>query len=215
MLYGSELNKEQHLDLARIKRLTSREGMEVARFTNRNDFEFKRTGKITITGNNKPVIGHVDLAIKRRLVLWHFMHEVPNPDGALKDKLTPEYPGILWKLIVGASEVLATIAAGGTLWDLVPQAVRQSSADYLVEEDAVARWLGERCDTGVSYRVGVTEAHADYDAWCCGEEHLPVSVRKFGGEVKRAAGVMGVPIEVRHTSAGNVLTGIKLKPNKL
>jgi putative DNA primase/helicase len=211
LIFGSELNKDARWDAARLKRLASKEGKMTGRFMHKNHFDFPLTGKLTITANHKPVIEHVDSALERRLVLWPFPFQLEKAamDASLKDRLVPEYPGILWKLIVGANEALGTIAGGGSLWNLVPQTVVEASREYLVEEDHTALWLKERCVKGGS--VGATEAHKDYETWCNVEGHIPISVRKISAEAKRAAGLAGMLIEVRHTETGSVWQGVSLK----
>jgi putative DNA primase/helicase len=215
MVLGSEVDEHARWNLSRLKELSSKEGTLTGRFMRKDFFGFAPTHKLTIAGNHKPQIGSVDRALARRLVLVPFLHEPKTPDQSLKDRLVPEYPGILWKLIVGAGQALAAVSPGGVgLPGLVPQSVVHASSAYLVGQDEVALWMSERCDV-VGGGVGVlcSEAHGDYETWCAAEGRTArVALRRFGDEVKRAAGIAGMPIDVQHRMKGSMLIGVVLKP---
>ena len=214
MVIGSEVEDQAHWNLARLKELTGNEGTLSARHMRRDYFEFRPTHKLTLVGNHKPAIGHVDRAIARRLLLIPFEHEPKVVDPALKQHLVPEYPGILWKLIEGAGQVLTVLGAGKDLWSLVPQSVVLASREYLVDEDNVALWLKERCETaGGVQGVLTSEAFQDHEAWCAAESRpLSVGPRKFNEAVVRAAGIAGMRITKVHREKGRMLMGIRLKP---
>jgi putative DNA primase/helicase len=206
MAIGSEISDGARWNLRRLKELTGHEGNLHGRFMRRDFFEFKPTHKLTLVGNHKP-------AIARRLLMLPFEHMPKKMDPSLKDRLVPEYPGILWKLIEGCGEVLAALADGGAgFGSLIPQAVVKASREYFVEEDNVALWMSEQCEAGTGYSMMSNEAHTNYEAWCGDEGLPPVSQRMFKDAAVRAAEIAGMSITCRRTKKGVVLVGARLKP---
>jgi putative DNA primase/helicase len=105
-------------------------------------FEFTVTFKIMISGNHKPSLSGVNEAIRRRFHLIPFSVTIPpaERDLHLFDKLKPEWPGILKWMIEGCFE-----------WQEIglapPKAVTAATEAYLSEEDALALWIEECCET--------------------------------------------------------------------
>jgi len=68
-----------------------------------------------------------------------------------------------------------------------PQAVIQATDEYLAGEDALARWITERCVAGVDNEMGTTEAFNDFRDWCKDNNEAKGkewSQRKFTAEMK-------------------------------
>jgi phage/plasmid-associated DNA primase len=68
-----------------------------------------------------------------------------------------------------------------------PPAVVRATEDYLSGEDALGRWIEERCVAGDGREMGTSEAFDDFREWCR-EENEPKgrdwSQRKFSSEMK-------------------------------
>ena len=124
---------------SRIKMLTGGDRVS-ARFMRQDFFEYLPQFKLLISGNHKPGLRSVDEAIRRRLNLVPFNITIPDAqrDTKLFDKLRVEWPGILAKMVVGCVE-----------WQRIglapPAIVRDATAAYLENEDAVAAWIDDCC----------------------------------------------------------------------
>jgi len=145
---------------AKIKSLTGGD-KTAARFMRCDFFEFLPEFKLVIAGNHKPGLRSVDEAIRRRLHLVPFTVTIPQDerDPRLGEKLRAEYPGILAWAIQGCLD-----------WQQdglnPPAMVRNATADYLAAEDAIGRWLEDRCITdGPCWTAGAA-LFSDYQAWC-------------------------------------------------
>ena len=94
-------------------------------------------------------------------------------DETLPEKLKKEWPGILEWAIEGAVE-----------WGMIglqpPEAVREATKEYLATEDALAQWIGDRCNTGPDFKCSTSELFASWRAWC-------ESTGEFVGSMKRFA----------------------------
>ena len=188
MVTASEIADNAAFNLARLKEHSGNESKLPARFMNKDMFEFDPTHKLTLVGNHKPRLAHVDDAIRRRLKLVPFLHKPAALDPTLKDRLVVEYPGILRKLIEGCREVHQALQRGpGGLEALVPAAVTAASSDYFTEEDVIASWLRERCVFDPAGQVGVGEAYVDHQTWAAAEGRAPFArQRKFSAAVMQA-----------------------------
>jgi putative DNA primase/helicase len=145
---------------AKVKTLTGGDKI-AARFMRCDFFEFLPEFKLVIAGNHKPGLRSVDEAIRRRLHLVPFTVTIPQDerDPRLGEKLRAEYPGILSWAIQGCLD-----------WQQdglnPPAKVRRATADYLAAEDAIGRWLEDRCITdGPCWTAGAV-LFSDYQAWC-------------------------------------------------
>ena len=79
-------------------------------------------------------------------------------DPDLADKLRSEWPGILQWAIDGCLEWQEHGLAP-------PQAVRQATEEYLAAEDAVARWIEDRCITIPTCQALSRALYADWRDW--------------------------------------------------
>jgi len=157
---------------AKIKALTGGDKI-AARFMRQDFFEFTPQFKLIIAGNHRPALRNVDEAIRRRLHLIPFTVTIPpdERDGTLPERLRAEWPGILAWMIRGA---VAWASAGLR----PPQVVRDATDKYLAAEDALERWLEERCDLDPQCTATSSDLYADWKRWC--EE-----TGEFSGSLKR------------------------------
>jgi putative DNA primase/helicase len=94
-----------------------------------------------VAGNHKPAIRNIDEAMKRRLHLIPFTITVPpeRRDKHLQQKLLAERDGILAWAVQGCLDW----QRDGRLDP--PQRVVDATEEYFEAEDALGRWLDERC----------------------------------------------------------------------
>lgn len=102
LVIASETESNQHLRIAFVKSATGDATLK-ARFMRQDFFEFRRTHKLILVTNNRPIVDESSNAVWRRLRLIPFSNVVPEDrqDKALPRKLQREASGILNTLIRG------------------------------------------------------------------------------------------------------------------
>jgi putative DNA primase/helicase len=145
---------------SKIKSLTGGDPV-AARFMRQDYFEYVPQFKLIVAGNHKPGLRSVDEAIRRRLHLIPFTITIREKerDPNLAEKLKEEYPGILKWAIEGC-----------LIWQQEglnpPAVVLDATSQYLAAEDAMGRWLEDRCTLGPSYWTSGAALFADWQHWC-------------------------------------------------
>ena len=141
----------------KIKALTGGDPI-TARFMRQDFFTYTPTFKLVIAGNHRPALRGVDEAIRRRFHLIPFTVTIAKPDRDLPDKLRAEWPGILAWMIEGC---LAWQRQGLN----PPAAVRDATAAYLSDEDALAKWIEDCCVTGRQHWCASTLLWTSWQGW--------------------------------------------------
>lgn len=155
-----ETDEGTHWAEAKIKSLTGGDKI-AARFMRCDFFEFCPEFKLLIAGNHKPSLQSVDEAIRRRFHLVPFGITIPEAerDLLLDEKLQAEFPGVLSWAVQGCLD-----------WQTQglnpPSAVRDATASYLAAEDAIGRWLDERCLVNISGWASSAVLFIDWKRWC-------------------------------------------------
>jgi putative DNA primase/helicase len=145
---------------AKIKNLTGGDRI-TARFMRQDFFEYVPQFKLVVAGNHKPGLRTVDEAIRRRLHLIPFTVTIGEQerDPNLAEKLKAEYPGILQWAITGC-----------LMWQKeglnAPAVVRDATTAYLASEDAIARWIEDRCLISPKYWSSSSALYGDFKDWC-------------------------------------------------
>ena len=158
---------------SKIKTITGGDKVS-ARFMRQDFFEFFPQFKLLIAGNHKPSIRNVDEAMKRRLHMIPFTVTIPpeKRDARLTEKLLLERDGILaWAL------------EGCLLWQRAglrrPQSVLDATDEYFEAEDALGRWIQERCLTEKNAKALTFELFADWKQWAESNGEFLGSMRRF------------------------------------
>jgi putative DNA primase/helicase len=159
---------------SRIKTLTGGDPVS-ARFMRQDFFEFIPQFKLFIAGNHKPGLRSVDEAIRRRFHLVPFAVTVPpaERDPDLTEKLKAEWPAILQWAIEGCLDWQGT---GGLP---KPAAVAEATAKYLEDEDALAAWLDEKCETDKRAWEQSSTLFASWSAWADAAGENAGNMRRF------------------------------------
>ena len=144
---------------SKLKALTGGDKI-TARFMRQDFFEFIPQFKLLIVGNHKPSIRNVDEAMRRRLHMIPFTVTIPpaKRDRRLPDRLLAERDGILAWALRGCLEWQETGLRP-------PEAVMAATEDYFEAEDALGRWIEERCETGPSHWTGFTLTPERIEFW--------------------------------------------------
>ncbi len=179
LVVASETEAAHRWAESRIKALTGGEPVR-ARFMRCDEFEYIPQFKLMIQGNHKPALRSVDEAIRRRVHMVPFLVTIPREerDSKLAEKLRGEWPAILQWAINGC---IAWQQAGLN----PPQAVRDATAEYLANEDAIGRWLDERCI--VSPQVAGAKSsilYADFKTWAEATGEYAGSQKRFSQDLK-------------------------------
>ena len=145
---------------SKVKNLTGGDKIS-ARFMRQDFFEFFPQFKLFVAGNHKPAIRNIDEAMKRRLHLIPFTITVPpeRRDKHLQQKLLAERDGILAWAIQGC----LNWQRHGRLDP--PQRVVEATEEYFEAEDALGRWLDERCVREPNAKSLTAELFNDWKQW--------------------------------------------------
>ncbi|MBL0422486.1 hypothetical protein JI739_19215 [Ramlibacter sp. AW1] len=163
---------------SKVKNLTGGDKIS-ARFMRQDFFEFFPQFKLVVAGNHKPAIRNIDEAMKRRLHLIPFTITVPpeRRDKHLQQKLLAERNGILAWAVQGCLE-----------WQRLgrldpPQQVVEATEEYFEAEDALGRWIDERCLREPNAKALTAELFTDWKQWAD-------SAGEFIGSQKRFADLL-------------------------
>ena len=145
---------------SKVKHLTGGDKIS-ARFMRQDFFEFFPQFKLFVAGNHKPAIRNIDEAMKRRLHLIPFTITVPpeRRDKHLQQKLLAERDGILAWAVQGCLDW----QRHGRLDP--PQRVVEATEEYFEAEDALGRWLDERCVREPNAKSLTAELFNDWKQW--------------------------------------------------
>ncbi len=184
---------------SKLKALTGGDKI-TARFMRQDFFEFTPQFKLLIVGNHKPSIRNVDEAMKRRLHMVPFTVTIPAPkrDKRLPDRLLAERDGILAWALQGCLEWQRTGLRP-------PAAVMAATEDYFEAEDAIGRWIDERCVKGPQHSEGSTPLYTSWKSWA-------EANGEYAGSMKRFSETLGNRgFQKRNTAQARGFRGIGLK----
>jgi putative DNA primase/helicase len=160
LVVAQETEKGRRWDEIKIKSMTGGDKM-TARFMRCDFFDFIPKFKLWIVGNHKPVLGNVDEAMRRRLLLVPFTVQIPpeERDPDLPKKLKAEWPAILRWAVDGALE-----------WQQIglapPKIVTEATDEYFDDQDLVKQWIEDRLDDGGPFAfTPVNQLFASWKNW--------------------------------------------------
>src|ERR1035438_9614509 len=190
---------------AKIKSLTGGDRI-TARFMRQDFFEYVPQFKLIVAGNHKPGLRNVDEAIRRRLHLIPFTVTIAEQerDPDLAEKLKTEYPGVLQWAIEGCL---------GWQRDGLksPDIVRSATSDYLAAEDAIGRWIEDRCLVGDGYWTAGAALFADWQQWSDRTGERPGTQKRFTQGLQ----ARGIQSERSGAAGARGFVGIALRDNVL
>lgn len=154
-----ETEQGRRLNESKVKAITGGDKIS-ARFMHKDFFEYTPQFKPVIVGNHKPAIRNIDEAMRRRLHMIPFTVTIPpeRRDPRLTEKVLAERDGIL-----------AWAVAGCLAWQRSglqpPACVQAATAEYFEAEDALGRWLDERCVRAANAKSLTAELFTDWKQW--------------------------------------------------
>jgi putative DNA primase/helicase len=170
---ATETEQGRRWNESKIKEITGGDRVS-ARFMRQDFFTYLPQFKLVIAGNHKPAIRNIDEAMRRRLHLIPFTITVPpeKRDKQLQAKLLTERNGIFaW----GVEGCLAWQREGL----MPPQCVLDATDEYFEAEDALGRWLEERCVRHANAKSLTAELFNDWKQWAEAAGEFMGSQRRF------------------------------------
>ena len=168
-----ETEQGRRLNESKVKAITGGDKIS-ARFMRQDFFEYTPQFKPVIVGNHKPAIRNIDEAMKRRMHMIPFTVTIPpeRRDGRLTEKLLAERDGIL-----------AWAVTGCLSWQREglkpPASVVSATEEYFEAEDALGRWLEERCVREPNAKSLTAELFTDWKQWAETSGEFIGSQRRF------------------------------------
>jgi putative DNA primase/helicase len=178
---GTETERSRGWSEARLKDLTGGDPIE-ARKMRQDWFEFMPTHKLMFSGNYRPSLRSVGVAMRSRVNLIPFTVIIPKTDQLdLDEQLKAEAPRILYKMIEGCRE-----------WQREglkpPEKVTQATDDYMDAEDSLALWFDECVTPGNENDGAFTEEiYPSYRTWMQNAGETPMIEKSFVAELEARA----------------------------
>lgn len=153
-----EMPENKRINESLVKTITGGDRI-IARELYKSAYEFIPTHKLWITGNHKPRVTGTDEGIWRRLRIVPFIIKI-------KDTQQISFNELIHLITVNLSAILTWAVEGSIVWNLNGlgscSAVESATSDYRQEEDAVARFIADRC---ILHPAASIHKQALYLAW--------------------------------------------------
>jgi putative DNA primase/helicase len=168
-----ETDEGKRMAEALMKQLTGGDNLK-ARRMRQDFFEITPTWKIFLAANHKPMIRGTDFAVWRRIRLIPFTVTIAeqDKDKNLTAKLRSELPGILAWAVRGCLEWQKHGLAD-------PEEVRQATAEYQREQDALGAFIAECCVAAEFAKVRSSALFKAYQEWSGDRIITPQTFRKL------------------------------------
>lgn len=174
-----ETGEGQRLHEALVKSATGGEKLTTRQLYG-EFFEFTPAFKIWLATNHKPAIRGTDEGIWRRLRLIPFQVTIPESE---RDK------GLPFRLLREASGILNWAIQGCLEWQRdglsPPESVRAATHSYRLEQDALGRFLSERCVFAKHLRTPAQKLWSAWESWCREEGENVNTQNWFGRQLNR------------------------------
>ena len=171
LVTASETQEGRRWDEAKLKAITGGDRI-TARQMRQDFFTFTPAFKLFMAGNYRPAIRSVDEAMRRRLHIVPFMHRIAKPDKHLLSKLRGELGGIMKWAVQGCLDWQRDGLAP-------PKSVERATDDYFETEDAIGRWLADRCNLDPNTATTTRILFRDWKIWATETSEYVGSERRF------------------------------------
>ena len=198
LVTATETERGRHWAESRLKLLTGGDPI-TAHFMHKDDFEYLPQLKLFFSGNHKPGLRSVGVAMRRRINMIHFAVKIPDgeKDPRLADKLKAERPGVLQWMIDGC---LAWQKRGLD----PPQAVTKATDDYFRDQDSQSVWIDECCERDENAWTRTTALFSSWKTWAEKAGVRSGDIKSFG-EALEAEGFVW-----SHRKTGNGYEGLRI-----
>lgn len=190
LAYANEVPSGRYFNEALLKAVSG-DNRITARFMRGDFFDFRRTFKLFLIGNDLPQIRATDVAMKRRLRIMPFNADFSGrEDATLPERLRSEAGAILRWLLDGHRMWIEA----GRRFD--PSAAVAAMSDaYFTAQSTPDLWLTECAEIvpedgrSVSAWPRSRDAYQNYRIWKSGRGEEPVSETRFGMWLRGKAGI--------------------------
>jgi putative DNA primase/helicase len=160
LVTATETESGRHWAESRLKMLTGGD-VVTAHFMRQDDFEYSPKFKLFVSGNHKPGLRSVSVAMRRRVNMIPFAVVIPEDDRDphFEDKLVDEWPGILEWMITGC---LDWQERGGLA---PPEAVAKATEAYFTAQDSFTAWIEECCERDPNAWTSTTRLFESWKLW--------------------------------------------------
>jgi P4 family phage/plasmid primase-like protien len=157
LVIASEIPLGRHWNESRIKDITGGEPV-TANFMRRDHTTSIPQCKLAFGGNHKPGLRSNDIATKRRWQMLPFTTTIPRArvNDKLLEDLEKKDPQILQWLIEGCNDWMSNGLQ-------TPERVVAATNAYLIDADAVSRWLVDCCE--LAGKGECTTTQALFESW--------------------------------------------------
>ena len=170
LAFANETEEGRRLAEARVKDLTGGDTLTGRVPYGKADIAFRPTHKLFVVGNHKPEITDMSFGMWRRVALIPFDQTIPEGerDPKLLETLKGEGSGILNVLLLGLRDCMQNGLP-------MPARIRAATTAYRDEQDILADWIAESCNTGANCSVKKSDLYTDYGSWAKQNGHRPFS----------------------------------------
>ena len=173
LVVATESDQGDYLHEALVKQLTGGDTL-VARFLNKEFFEFEPVCKFFFATNHLPRFHGGDSALQRRIRLIPFNVQIPEADQNhnLKQVFRDEAEGILQWIIRGAIDWAERGLA-------TPAEILNVTAKMIRDNDALGQFFDEKCIITSGAEISRPELFREYRAWSEAGKRTPMSNQNF------------------------------------
>lgn len=184
------------LNCERVKRLTGSDVL-TCRPLYQEEISFETQSKIVLMTNNLPKFNAFDKAMTDRIKILPFNAEFTN-NPVYVDKLKENIDEIFTYILQGSLDLWKNRNLG-----TIPCIMREATKGYFKDNDTIALFIEDRCETGEDCKVGAKDIYDEYNNWCEVSKQKRMSRQSFSK-------VLEAKFEKKRVMNGNVYTGIKL-----
>lgn len=206
MAMAQEMPEGRRMNESLVKSITSSDSIS-ARDMYKSVFTFSPTHKLWITGNHLPRISGTDDGIWRRLRIVPFTVTIPETkrkdSRVIEAELQHHIKGLLRWAVMGAMQWAKSGLKSC-------KAVERATLQYRGEEDAVQRFINDRCELSPVATVNKGKLFSEWQAWASDEGDRIMGyktqrwlIRQLVGRFKCESGGDG----------RSSVVGIRLKPD--
>ncbi|MGD0230109.1 MAG: phage/plasmid primase, P4 family [Syntrophorhabdales bacterium] len=185
LVWASETSEGRRLNPAKLKLLTGGDTLTGREVFGRHQVNFRPTHKLFLLTNSKPHAPAGDFALWARLHLIPFtLSFVDEPHAPHERRADPDLPE---KLKAEASGILAWLVRGCLTWQREglkpPKAVRAATEAYRGEEDTIAQFIADVCETGAAMWTGMKTLYEAYTKWAEASGVASVTLMRLSREL--------------------------------
>jgi putative DNA primase/helicase len=205
IVWASETDEGRKFNMGRVKWLVGGDTLCGREPFGRKEINFQPTHTLFLLTNHKPKADPNDYALWQRIHLIPF--ELSFIDDPQKQNERKRDPYLSEKLETEAPGILAWLIRGCQAWQhegLNPPGIVLSATNkYQESEDIIGHFMSDLCVLSGDKQVGAGALYKEYQKWCEGNGHKPISGTRFGE-------YMGKKFEGEKKMTGKIYYGIGL-----